>query len=108
MYEDFIKATDETDDIGEEHFLPDQFVADYPNLSLALSGKCGSKAAKTKAIPPASISLRCGDLGVKFTITPRGAKQVLQGFVAEPGSLLSQIEEKLSEGHYSTARAFGK
>lgn len=108
MYEDFINEEQDTDRVGTEHILPAHTRRDYPNIALALAGRFGSKAAKTKPIPPASISLRCGNSGVCFTVTPQGADRIIQGFIAEPVAILDQIEQCLAEGSYTKAKAFKK
>lgn len=106
MYEDFINALEEDDAIGPQHFLPAELRELYPNIAYALSGKPGSKKAKTKPQPPATISFRAADGGIRFTVTPQKAVQVLTGFIGEPGPILAQIEECLATGAYTKAQAW--
>ena len=106
MYEDFIKNEADADETGVRHELPAEFRRQYPNLCYALEGRTGSKKAKAKPQPPASISLRAGNAGVFFTITPQKADRVLQGFVASPGALLDQIEALVANGSYVASPAF--
>ena|SRR5438045_1804371 len=98
MYEQAFSAAADDDETGICLSLPLEFRDAFPNLATALSGKCGSKKAGTRAIPPSTIILFCRDGGVGFVIAPKDAPKNAHGYVSNPGNLTTQIEDELEAG----------
>lgn len=98
MYADNFQAAVDEDEIGSAFTLSNDLRECYPNLSLALTGRVGSKKHKQPPIAPATLILFCRDGGVGFVIAPKESPKNAHGFVSEPGDLLAQIEAEIDAG----------
>jgi hypothetical protein len=98
MYGENYHQSNDDDELGVTLPLPDDLRELYPNLVLALSGRCGSKKQKTPPLPPATLILFARDGGIGFVIAPKEAPKNAHGFVSDPGPLLTQIEAEIAEG----------
>jgi hypothetical protein len=99
MYEQHFHQNGDEDGIGTAHELPDAFRTRFPNLTVAIGGRRGSKKEKTPAFSPASLILFARDGGIGFVISPRDSTVNAHGFVREPDDLLAQIEEQVDQGN---------
>jgi len=90
-------SNSDDDSIGVELDLPDILRKHYPNLSLALGGRRGSKKEKTPPIPPATLIVFARDGGIGFVIAPKDAPKNAYGFIQEPLAIFDQIEHAIAE-----------
>lgn len=98
MYEQSFTSNVDEDAIGSALELPDKLRDLYPNLSLAIGGRAGSKKEKKAQIQPATVILFARDGGIGFVIAPKDAPRNAHGFIREPENVWEQIEQELSEG----------
>lgn len=99
MYGDDFSSQIDEDVTGTQLELPDELRKRFPNLTLALAGRCGSKKAKAPAIPPATLILFARDGGIAFIVAPKDASKNAHGYIGYPEDLVQQMEDLLREGN---------